>query len=155
MMAKRKLINDYLAISAVIGVILMVAITVAIGAVTFVYFSGLGGSPQEEKENAAIAVIADNGKIKITLVKAGQNMPNSGYEFSTAVTIRCNGRELDESNFFAGNTGWELGESLFIGDATPTLDDNGGDVTALTAGDYSVTVTLIKTVIYEDTVKVI
>lgn len=154
MKANRKSI-DKDAISAVIGVILMVAITVAIAAVTFVYFSGLMGAPETEKENAGIAVMPDNGKIKITLIKSGKNMPSSGYAFSNAVTIRVNGTVLDETNFAVGNTGWDIGESLFIGESTPTLDDNSADVTNLGAGDYSLTVTIIETVIYDDFIKII
>lgn len=150
MIANRKLTDNYFAITAVIGVVLMVAITIAIGAVTFVYFSGLAGVPTEEKENAAIAVVSDNGRIKITLISGGDKMPNDGYSFADSVTVRLNGRVLDESGFLPTNTGWELGESMYIGDATPTLSDVRSAVTGLPAADYSLTVTIIKTVIYDD-----
>ncbi|KYK22913.1 hypothetical protein AYK21_03385 [Thermoplasmatales archaeon SG8-52-2] len=154
MKANRKFINDYNAISAVIGVILMVAITVAIGAVAFVYFTGMLGGPAEEKENAGIAVVQDMGRIKITLISAGDRIADDGYSFANVV-IRLNGTVLDESGFNIANTGWEIGESLYIGNSNPTLDDTRGDVIALDGADYSITVTILDTVIYDDKVTVL
>jgi len=154
MKANRKFKENKEAISAVIGVILMVAITVAIAAVSFVYFTGMLGGPKEEKENASCILLIDNNKIKITLIKAGDKMPNDGYNFDTSVKIRLNGTELSETNFFVGNTGWEIGENLFIGDNPPVLDDSAGDVSPLAAGEYSVTVTIIDTVIFDDIMRV-
>ena len=43
MKANKKFVEEEEAVSAVIGVILMVAITVAIAATVYVYISGLGG----------------------------------------------------------------------------------------------------------------
>jgi len=155
MKANRKFIEDYKAVSAVIAVVLMVAITVAIGAVAFVYFTGMLGGPAEEKENAAIAVVNDNGRIKITLLSGGDRMPDSGYSFDSSVTVRLNGTVLDETGFTPTNTGWELGESMYIGGSTPTLDDRRGDVTTLHGADYSITVTIMDTVIFEDLVTIL
>jgi hypothetical protein len=155
MKANRKFIEEQHAISAVIGVILMVAITVAIAAVTFVYFTGLMGSPETEKENASVAVKNENAKIKLTLVSGGKNLPSTGYAFSNSIIIRLNGTELTEGGLAVGNDGWDVGESLYIGNAVPALDDNSNDVNQLGPGDYSITVTIIETVIYDDIVKVI
>lgn len=155
MKANRKFIEEQDAISAVIGVILMVAITVAIAAVTFVYFTGLMGSPETEKENASVAVKNENAKIKLTLVSGGKNLPSTGYAFSNSIIIRLNGTELTEGGLAVGNDGWDVGESLYIGNAVPALDDNSNDVNQLGPGDYSITVTIIETVIYDDIVKVI
>jgi flagellin-like protein len=155
MISNKIFVENREAISAVIGVILMVAITVAIAATTFIYFTGMLGSPQEEAENAAIAVLNDNGKIKITLLSGGDNLPSTGYSFSNSVTIRLNGTILDETGINVGNTGWDIGESLFIGNVIPIIDDLSSDVTQLGVGDYSITVTIIKTVIYDDIVTVI
>ncbi|UCF49966.1 MAG: type IV pilin N-terminal domain-containing protein [Thermoplasmatales archaeon] len=155
MISNKIFVENREAISAVIGVILMVAITVAIAATTFIYFTGMLGAPQEEAENAAISVLNDNGKIKITLVSGGDNLPSTGYSFLNSVTIRLNGTILDETGINVGNTGWDIGESLFIGDVIPVIDDLSSDVTQLGVGDYSITVTIIKTVIYDDIVTVI
>ena len=155
MKANRKFIEEQDAISAVIGVILMVAITVAIAAVTFVYFTGLMGSPETEKENASIAVNNENTKIKITLVSGGKSLPSDGYSFSNSVIVRLNGNKLSGEGIAPGNTGWDIGESLYIGNATPALDDRSSDVTQLAPGDYSLTITIMGTVIYDDDIKVI
>ena len=155
MKANKKFKDDTEAVSAVIAVILMVAITVAIGAVAFIYFTGMLGGPAEEKENAAIAVIVDSGRIKITLLSGGDRLSSDGYSFLDAVTVRLNGTVLDESGFSPTNTGWELGESIYIGNAAPTLDDNRADVIALHGADYSITVTILDTVIFEDLVNVL
>ena len=154
MKSNRKFINDNNAISAVIGVILMVAITVAIAAVAFVYFTGMLGGPSEEKENAGIAVVQDMGRIKITLISAGDRIAEDGYSFANVV-IRLNGTVLDESGFNIANTGWEIGESLYIGNSNPTLDDVRGDVIALDGADYSITVRILDTVIFDDKVSVL
>ena len=68
MKANRKYIEGEEAVSAVIGVILMVAITVAIAATVYVYVSGLATSPTSDAENASVAVKNENGKIKIKIV---------------------------------------------------------------------------------------
>ena len=47
MKANRKFVDGEEAVSAVIGVILMVAITVAIAATVYVYVSGMMGTGQE------------------------------------------------------------------------------------------------------------
>ena len=66
MKANRKFIEDEEAVSAVIGVILMVAITVAIAATVYVYVSGMMGSPSSEAESASVVCRAENKYIKIT-----------------------------------------------------------------------------------------
>jgi len=155
MKANRKFKENEEAVSAVIGVILMVAITVAIAATVYVYVSGMMGSPSAEAENASVMVKSENGKIKITLTKSGDNMPNTGYAFANSVSIRLNGTELDETGISGGNTGWEIGESLYIGGLVPALDDLASDVTQLGSGDYSVTVTIIETVIFDESITIV
>ncbi len=154
MKGNRKFKEEAEAVSAVIGVILMVAITVAIAATTFIYFTSMMGGPATEKERASVVLIIDNNKIKVTLITGGDNIPSSGYAFDNSVTIRVDGAELSETGLFAGNTGWEIGESLYIGDTPPTLDDSAADVTPLIAGDYSITVTIVATVIFDGTMTV-
>ena len=60
MKANRKFKNEYEAVSAVIGVILMVAITVAIAATVYVYVSGmLGGGPSSTPTCSMTATPSD------------------------------------------------------------------------------------------------
>ena len=156
MKANRKFKEDEEAVSAVIGVILMVAITVAIAATVYVYVSGMMGSPSTEAENASVVVRSENSKIKITLTTGGSNMPSLGYSFANSVTIRVNGTEV--ADVFAGNDAWEVGESLFIGNAAGTavtMDDEASTVPVLPANDYSVTITIMETVIYDDAITIV
>ncbi|KYK32949.1 MAG: hypothetical protein AYK22_06805 [Thermoplasmatales archaeon SG8-52-3] len=159
MKANRKFIEDEEAVSAVIGVILMVAITVAIAATVYVYVSGMMGSPSTESENASVVVRAENGRIKITLTTGGNNMPSTGYNFASSVTIRCNGTALDEAGTFdALNTAFEVGESVYIGNGagvTVIIDDLASDAPQLPANDYYITVTILETVIFDDSVTIV
>jgi len=157
MKANRKFKENEEAVSAVIGVILMVAITVAIAATVYVYVSGMMGSPSSEAESASVVCRAENDYIKITLTTGGNNMPSAGYDLTTTVKIRCNG-SIPTTTSFADND-FEVGESLYIsadagGDPT-VLSDTSSGLTGLGAGDYSVTVTISETVIYDDNIRVV
>jgi flagellin-like protein len=63
---------DKRAVSAVIGVILMVAITVAIAATVYVYVSGMIGGAKGQVAN--IACITDSSTNRITITSAGANI---------------------------------------------------------------------------------
>lgn len=145
---KRYLKNEE-AVSAVIGAILMVAIAVAMATVVYLYLTGQISAPGNEAENAAVDVKSDSGKIKITLIKTGENIPDSGYSFSNSVSVRVNGTLMDESGL--SSTGWNIGASLFIGYSSPNvvLDDTASDVGQLPTTTYSITVTIFETVIYD------
>jgi len=154
MKANRKYIEDEEAVSAVIGVILMVAITVAIAATVYVYVSGLAGAPSSEAENASVVVKAENCKIKITLTTAGNSMPDGGYTFANTVTLRVDGQPPTSG---IAATQWPVGLSLYIGNVTGTItvDDIATAVNALDAGSYSITVVIADTVIYDDAVRIV
>jgi flagellin-like protein len=64
--------SDKRAVSAVIGVILMVAITVAIAATVYVYVSGMIGGAKGQVAN--IACITDSSTNRITITSAGANI---------------------------------------------------------------------------------
>jgi len=142
------------AVSAVIGAILMVAVAIAMATVVYLYLTGQISAPMSEAENAGVDVKTDSGKIKITLVKTGENVPDDGYSFSESVTIRVNGSKMDESD--VSSTGWTIGAPLFIGYTSPNLvlDDTSSDVGRLPAGTYSITVTILDTVIYDNQITV-
>jgi flagellin-like protein len=153
MKANRKFIEDEEAVSAVIGVILMVAITVAIAATVYVYVSGMMGSPSSEAESASVVCRAENQLIKITLTTGGNNMPSTGYNLNTTIKIRCQG-SLPTAKQFSDDY-FDVGESLYIHNAGTELSDTPTGTTALVAGDYSVTVTISETVIYDDEVRIV
>lgn len=68
---KSKEIDDH-AISAVIGVILMVAITVAIAATVYVYVAGMIGGTQDQTAN--IACITDSARNRVTITSSAANI---------------------------------------------------------------------------------
>ena len=107
-----------------------------------------------EAEHASVVAKVENSKIKIILTTGGQNYPSTGYSFANSVTIRLNGTALAE-NDLEGNTGWEVGESLFIGGSTPTLDDEESAIGPLGPGSYSITVTIIETVVFDDSITIV
>jgi flagellin-like protein len=71
MKANRKFIQaDERAVSAVIGVILMVAITVAIAATVYVYVSGMIGGTKTQTPNVACTTDATANKIAVATADA-------------------------------------------------------------------------------------
>ena len=81
MKANRKFIEaDERAVSAVIGVILMVAITVAIAATVYVYVSGMLGGTQ----NKAPSMAWNKGTNTLTLVSADTGLIWSSFNISGA-----------------------------------------------------------------------
>jgi FlaG/FlaF family flagellin (archaellin) len=64
--------KDHQAISAVIGVILMVAITAAIGAVSYAYFTGLIGGVEEP--TPVISFVPDHSKKTLTVSSSDHNI---------------------------------------------------------------------------------
>jgi flagellin-like protein len=71
MKANRKFIEGEEAVSAVIGVILMVAITVAIAATVYVYVSGMIGTSPQATPN--IQFVKDDIADKLTVASADPN----------------------------------------------------------------------------------
>ena len=153
MKANRKFIEDEEAVSAVIGVILMVAITVAIAATVYVYVSGMMGSPSNEAESASVVVRAQNQLVKITLTTGGNSMPSTGYNINTTMHIRIDGSEA--ATFTLSDDYFEVGESLYVSNAGTVLSDTPTGMVALAAGDYAITVTIAETVIYDDEVRIV
>lgn len=90
MKANRKFIEaDERAVSAVIGVILMVAITVAIAATVYVYVSGMIGGTKNQTPN--VACTTDSTANRITVATADANIKWSDVRITldTAVTGWC------------------------------------------------------------------
>ena len=147
MKANKKFVEETEAVSAVIGVILMVAITVAIAATVYVYVTGLTSSPSEGGESAS-ATVTDDGlqHIKVLLTGVGDNYDDTnGY---TDFNINVNGEDavLITTNFMTG-------DPILIGDVGAALAVwSEGETVA--DGTYSVTVTVIDSVIYDGTIKI-
>ena len=74
MKANRKFIQaDERAVSAVIGVILMVAITVAIAATVYVYVSGMIGGTKTQTPNVACTTDSTTNRIQVATADANIN----------------------------------------------------------------------------------
>lgn len=107
MKANRKFKEDGEAVSAVIGVILMVAITVAIAATVYVYVSGmLGGSPSG---TATISLVDKGNYVQVTGITNGP-VTNSSVDYraidtstgaNTSLTFTYN---IDGDNIQSGDT---------------------------------------------------
>jgi len=105
MKANRKFIEgDERAVSAVIGVILMVAITVAIAATVYVYVSGMIGGTQNKAPSMAFNKVTTL-PYGLTLVSADTGLTWSQFQIlrngTTAITMTG---AVDAGNFIALGT---------------------------------------------------
>jgi flagellin-like protein len=149
MKANKKLVEEDEAVSAVIGVILMVAITVAIAATVYVYVSGLASSPGSNAEHASVGAEATDDQIKLVLAAGGDDY-DDGYTISAGsdneVNVFVNG---SKATLTPGT--WETGGQVLLG-------LNAGSWTQGTdtcpADDYTVTVSIKNTVVYDGTLTV-
>ncbi len=118
MKANRKFVEGDEAVSAVIGVILMVAITVAIAATVYVYVSGMIGGGTESTPSMAFA--RDNANDKIYVTSSA-----TGIAWSD-VSIK-----MDDATATATMNG-----TAYVTAATFTTADNFGATGNVEAGDY-------------------
>jgi flagellin-like protein len=91
MKANRKFIEaDDRAVSAVIGVILMVAITVAIAATVYVYVSGMIGGTKNQTPNVACTVDSTSNKITIATADANIQWSDIVITNDSGITLNWN-----------------------------------------------------------------
>ena len=105
MKANRKFVNDEEAVSAVIGVILMVAITVAIAATVYVYVSGILGTSPET--TPSIQFQKDNAAMTLTVTTADPTDLNWGdirIVNTTGTFWSDDFSSLDNTTVYAGDT---------------------------------------------------
>jgi flagellin-like protein len=122
MKANRKFVKGEEAVSAVIGVILMVAITVAIAATVYVYVSGMiGTSPTS---TATISMVSKSGYIQIATIQNGP-VPVTSVTLRalTSVGVDVNGTEV---NLILNNAGANVagGDTITV----TVLNATSGDV---------------------------
>ena len=145
MRANRKFVEHEEAVSAVIGVILMVAITVALAATVYVYTSGLGSTPSKLETAAVATAQGTENQIKLILAHGGEHY-GDGYNISQDVTVYINGTKATLS---AGI--WVTGGQLFFG---WNVDHWEEGIYTCTEGHYDVTVSIRDNVVYDGTVTV-
>ncbi len=118
MKANRKFIEaDERAVSAVIGVILMVAITVAIAATVYVYVSGMIGGTKTQTPNVACTTDATANKVTVATSDANIRWDD--------ITITIN----------PAGQGWHIWSGGGITDEGNATYPNDATV-LVTAGDY-------------------
>jgi flagellin-like protein len=122
MKANRKFIQaDERAVSAVIGVILMVAITVAIAATVYVYVSGMIGGTKTQTPNVACTTDATANKITVATADANIKWKDIVVTLDTPLVGAGSG-------FFVYHTGGTVAGTVNNTAALTTQD--------VTAGDY-------------------
>ena len=136
MKANRKFVEGEEAVSAVIGVILMVAITVAIAAAVYVYVSGMiGGTTQH---TPTISCVVDNDANKLII-----NSAESGTDWSDIdVTVTSGFSYAVYTNGGTTNSGTNPSGSVTAGDYILLSGGTGNADVTLT---YTPTNTLIGT----------
>ncbi|MEF8847620.1 MAG: type IV pilin N-terminal domain-containing protein [Candidatus Thermoplasmatota archaeon] len=147
MLKIRKLENKNDAVSAVIGVILMVAITVAIAATVYVYVSGMIGTGLTKSEDASVTVTGTNKQIKVMLAKGGANAPYTNTSGDTGFDLFINGTKLDTSTWSLGDGKWDTGESII-------LDENENNNPIRAGNKYALTVQIMGSTVYDSYVTV-
>jgi FlaG/FlaF family flagellin (archaellin) len=145
MKANKKFTENDSAVSAVIGVILMVAITVAVGSTVFVYVSGLSGTQETGREGASVVGQNTDNQIKLVLTSGGKSY-DDGYDLPKDVDIFVNGDKVEVYTSAA----WETGGQILLG-YNGTSWKEGSTVTN---GNYEVTVVIKNSIVYDGTIKI-
>jgi len=123
MKANRKFVEGDEAVSAVIGVILMVAITVAIAATVYVYVSGMIGVQQQVPVVQMLAS-EDNDRLTVINTDADVEWENLAIRSTAAVKIYVNGE-------VTGIVGYNLSANRYH-------EFNTSSINAFTSGDNPV-----------------
>ena len=119
MKANRKFKQEDEAVSAVIGVILMVAITVAIAATVYVYVSGmLGGGPAK---TATVGLVQNGNYVMVTKVDSQSPILIGDCRASV---VNHTGAPIESAWIRPATTG----ETYLTGGATIMINSTGGDV---------------------------
>jgi flagellin-like protein len=116
MKANRKFVEGEEAVSAVIGVILMVAITVAIAATVYVYVSGMMGGAAEKAPT--ITFTKDEALNTLTVVQADVGISWSDINMTATDGTDTNYTHGQTGDVTAGDTIDLDGRSLDAGDVT-------------------------------------
>lgn len=119
MKANRKFVESREAVSAVIGVILMVAITVAIAAVVYVWVTsfGGGGTPAPSMSIDQVAAVTNDHNVSFSVLSASPNAKWTDLKIqvingskSMIYTIDKNGHINNSDNKMKGNVTGSGGE---------------------------------------------
>ena len=135
MKANRKFVEEREAVSAVIGVILMVAITVAIAGTVYVYVSGMLGTGPST--TPTVSMVQSTGFISITQVENG---PVTGADVIVNFVNKANASDIivatSDLNYALGNSATNIdGGDIITEPATVGTAGTAYAVQMLYAGD--------------------
>ncbi|WP_117367510.1 type IV pilin [Natrarchaeobaculum sulfurireducens] len=121
------------AVSPVIGVILMVAITVILAAVIAAFVLDLGGSVGEEAQ-AGVSIDVDEGEDQVTVEVT--SMGNADYvtlggSVDDEKPASYSGDYLDDRDDEANNASMTVGDTITLEHDDSGLDSESGTVTAV------------------------
>ena len=105
MKANRKFVEGDEAVSAVIGVILMVAITVAIAATVYVYVSGMIGVQQKVP---VVQMLAQEDTDRLTVINTDADVDWENLAIRSTENVR-----IYVNNEVGGGTGWNLTANVY------------------------------------------
>ena len=146
MKANRKYVESRPAVSGVIEIILLVAITVAIVS-TFYIFSGVSGSVKSaDLENAAVVGSATKDQIRLVLISGGEGY-DEGYNIEKDVRIFVNGIKVSHYDSLI----WTIGANLLFGD---TVSGSWEEGETCSVGVYEISVSIKNTVVYDGTITI-
>jgi len=129
-MQLKNLLDDDDAVSPVIGVILMVAITVILAAVIGTFVLGLGDQVSDSAPQASFNFeFADGGEVSI-IHDGGDAIKDSSLTVLVAGTEVYSGSGATDSTDFQGSLGNPCGDGTTTFDGTNGDDSWGSDITA-------------------------
>jgi len=146
MKANRKYVEAKPAVSGVIEVILLVAITVAIVSTFYLFFGVSGSVKSADLESATIVGQATKNQIRLVLISAGGGY-SDGYNVENDVRIFIDGVKVSKYD----TTIWTIGAQLLFGDIVSGSWEEGE---TCIEGNYEVTVSIRNTVVYDGTITV-
>jgi len=147
MKANRKFVEGDEAVSAVIGVILMVAITVAIAATVYVYVSGMIGVQQKVP---TVQMLADEDDDRLSVINTDADVywDNLAIRVSGSCTVKINGECLaaggTNQTAFTADTYYQVANTMMDGLAHVLVRGSDFiDIEGTTADLADITVTII------------
>ena len=148
MKANRKFVEGDEAVSAVIGVILMVAITVAIAATVYVYVSGMIGVQQKVP---TVQMLADEDDDRLSVINTDADVywDNVAIRSTATVHIWINGEVTGAQGYnLTADTYFNVSSSAITGDAHILV--HGSDFIDIEGASGSLSDVTI-TIIHDDT----
>jgi len=123
MKANRKFVEGEEAVSAVIGVILMVAITVAIAATVYVYVSGMLPGPATGQKTVGAIIystntVGNNVTFKVTEADAGIQWLQITCKYANESATYSN--STANWNWVSGSTNVEVGDFFWVNFSAPS-----------------------------------